>query len=409
MKNKITSNSYKTSLLKGLKEIYLKLSGEKNQEKIPKTLLNLSNVLLSISPNTFLFKAVEIKEYYVKPDKELDDCFPGNFFVEEDNVFKDKIFEYLSKNLNDYNNNLKIVEGIKGIIDQIPSNSFHKKYDRLINPLIKNMNEEDGTLCRLLVTSPFKYKELTYQVINGLNSSPLPKKASDFYAIKNYSENEKKIKDASKDEIQKLRAEFNNALKFQNEKILEQDKKIKGLETDISQLKKELKHTKNTLFTVQVRDAIKAFIKQIKWSFHIYGKGDILNLIQPILKSITDGKDEDKKEGAKMIINLLENLGKMKSAGNDKGHTIRNEGFNADILPKDIQQKYELYKKAESKCSLFGCDCIALLLSIDEINDSNQIITRKKYRLFEDIFSVPTRDKDNNFPKVESLLLSYKA
>ena len=38
MKNKITNNAYnyKTSLLKGLKEIYLNLSGEKNKKRYQK-------------------------------------------------------------------------------------------------------------------------------------------------------------------------------------------------------------------------------------------------------------------------------------------------------------------------------------------------------------------------------------
>ena len=408
MKSKIINqaSNYKSSLFNGLKEIYIKISGEKNKERIPKTLLKLSNELLALSPNTFLFKTVEIKEFSQTPDKELTACFPENYFINEDNVLKKQIFEYLLGNLGNYNDNSLIVDGIKNIMDQIPANTFHKKYDKLIFPLTKNMNVEEGTLCRLLVTCPLKYKELTYQVISCLNSSPLPKKASDFYSIKNYTKNEKNLKDSnslqkvSKDEFQKLKDEFNKAMRLQNDKI-------QKLEFDVSSLKKELKITKNSLFQNQVRDVIKEFIKQIKWSFHIYQKGDILDLIKPILKRITDGKSEEKKEGAKKIIDLLEKLGKMKLAGDDKGHTLRNEGFKVDILPEDIHQRYDLYKKTESKCSILGCDCIALILAIKEINNSTQAVTQKKYNLFENIFNVPLKNKEHNFEKITKLLLSY--
>lgn len=308
--NKVCKGSNcKASLFNGLKEIYLKISGEKDIEKVPKTLLKLSNELLVLCPNTFLFKAVEIKEYNGAQDKELSLCFPESYYTNEDNALKKQIFEYLVGNLMNYNDNSLIVEGIRNIIDQIPANTFHKKYDKLISQLTKNMSVEEGTLCRLLVTCPIKYKELTYQIVNSLNSSPLPKKASDFYSIKNYKKNEKKLKDsyslhkAPEDEFQKLKDEFQKAISRQNEinlaqdqKIRLQDQKIKNLETDVSSLKTELQIAKNSLFKVQVRDAIKEFTKQIKWSFHIYEKGNILELIKPILKTITDGKPEEKKK-----------------------------------------------------------------------------------------------------------------
>ena len=54
-----------------------------------------------------------------------------------------------------------------------------------------------------------------------------------------------------------------------------------------------------------------------------------------------------KKKVQKMIIDLLEKLGNMKLAGNDKGQTIRNEGFKVDIIHEDLHQRYEICKKAE--------------------------------------------------------------
>lgn len=115
------------------------------------------------------------------------------------------------------------------------------------------MNVEEGTVFRLLEIFPIKYKELTYQIINCLNSSPLSKKAFDFYSIKNYSKNEKKLKDsyslhkAPEDEFQKLKKEFIKVMNCQNDislaqdqKIRPQDQHIKNLESDVSSLRKEL-------------------------------------------------------------------------------------------------------------------------------------------------------------------------
>ena len=92
--------------------------------------------------------------------------------------------------------NSLIVEGIKNIIGKISANIFHKKYDKLISTLTKIMNAEERTFWKLLVTYPIKYKELAYQNINSLNSSPWPKKVSEFYFIKNYTKNEKKLKNS---------------------------------------------------------------------------------------------------------------------------------------------------------------------------------------------------------------------
>ena len=107
MKSKIIikASNYKASLFNGLKEIYLKISGEKDKEKVPKTLLKLSNELLSLSPNTFLFKTVEIKEYNETLDKELSACFPEKYFINEDKALKKQIFECLLGNLRNYNDN----------------------------------------------------------------------------------------------------------------------------------------------------------------------------------------------------------------------------------------------------------------------------------------------------------------
>ena len=56
------------------------------------------------------------------------------------------------------------------------------------------MDEESGIKCELLVSTPYKYKELVYVFDTTLALSPLPKEASEFYALKNYKQNQIALK-----------------------------------------------------------------------------------------------------------------------------------------------------------------------------------------------------------------------
>ena len=166
------------NLLKKLQSLYSEKTGIKKD--IPNKLTTISKDLLTKYPKNIFFKIIEIKTFIEKPEKELDQCFPSNYFPDENDAFKSKIYEFLSDNIKDFDNNTAIIEGITKIIDELALNSFLKKYMILIDIIANNFDLENKFLCEVLVTNPFKYKELLYLVDSNLKISPLPKDAQDF-------------------------------------------------------------------------------------------------------------------------------------------------------------------------------------------------------------------------------------
>ena len=108
-----------------------------------------------------------------------------------------------------------------------------------------------------------------------------------------------------------------------------------------------------------------------------------------------------------MIIDLLTKIEEYKNSGNDKSHIIKNIGFNKMQLPGSIKEKYDIYYKNQN-CGISSCDCIALLLSVQEINNSSIECTKNKYLLLENIINVSLKDWNNNKKIVASYLSSYK-
>ena len=393
-------DKYYSNLLEAIKKLYSETFKDKNT--LPKTLNQLSSDLLQKKPNLFFFKIIEIKTYYKAPEEELDLCFPGNYYLNEDKIFKTIIFEFLYQNFKDYENNDIIIKGIKHIIEQLPRDSFHKKYVNLISDITYQMDEENKILSQLLVTTPYRYNDLIVLVDNSLDISPLPDKAAEFYSLSKYKEIEIKLKSFLKKRspIEELREEMIQLTQKQNQKI-------KDLELEVLSLKQQVKETQNSLFIIQLRDIIKAFISQIKISFNINERGgEILEIIKSEISRLTEGKSENEKKGTKMIMKVLEKLFKLKGTGDDLGNIIKNIGFNENILPINIKENYLKYKSGPN-CQVKNCDCIALILSIKEINDSNNETTKKKYNLFKNLFDIPWKDWDSNRKEVIQLLVSY--
>ena len=412
MKNK-EIQKYHDKLLREIQKLY-----QKNfKGKVPITLSKLCKDLLLKFPKNVFFKAIEIKTYNEKSEKELDNCFPGNFYTIENEGFKTEIYRFLYGNLKDYENNQIIIKGICTIINNLDKKSFIKKYIKLIDIIAQPMNEEERVICELLASNPLKYKELSSFVHLSLSLSPLPKTAKDFYAINNYEKNVSAfIQFSRNDSIGQLRQDFfkkislqdekisrlNEAISSQNVTILSQNEKILNLSNEITKLKKESKATKTALFNVQLRDVINAFLGNLCWALHVKKTDNYVSDVEDALKNI-DGKETN---GGKMIIKLLNNLGNLKQSGNDEGHYFKNIGFDLNLLPDEIKEKYEKYK-IKANCGIKSCDCIALLLSIREINDSPECFTKIKYDFLDRLLEIPVRDWDNNKFKVLDLLNSY--
>ena len=414
---------YYSQLLKFLQELY------KNNfnDKIPNTLNMLSKKLLTKNPKCIFFKIIEIKTFYETPDPELEKCFPGDAFPDENDVFKGKIYEFLLSNSKFYLDNSHIFKGITNIIGSLKKDGLIRKYINLIDIFAERMNNDNLLICELLASNPLKYTELISFIDSYFNLSPLPKNPIDFYSISNYKKNIENFKEFNnkKNETIKLQKEFFEEMQKMKNKILEQEKKQNEQEKklleqekkqneqekklleqnkDISNLKKELSSVKETLFNIQKRDEIKAFYNSLCWSLHVENKDEsILENVQNAIRKI----NEKETEGEKMIIDLLTKIEEYKNSGNDKSHIIKNIGFNKMQLPGSIKEKYDIYYKNQN-CGISSCDCIALLLSVQEINNSSIECTKNKYLLLENIINVSLKDWNNNKKIVASYLSSYK-
>ena len=366
--------------------------------KVPSRLNKLSKTLLKKYPNNFFFRAIEIKSFTEEADKELDDCFPGDFFPNDNEKFSGDIYSFLNSNIKNFENNDIIIQGIKVIIGNLKPDSFIKKYISLIDIIAKHFNDENRILCDLLASNPFKYTELRFIVNENLNVSPLPKTAVEFYSINRYSTNIDKFSKHSKgiDDIAKLREEL-------LQKISEQNQAIDNLKLEVDQLKKESKEAKNVLFKIQIRDVIKAFVNYLFWTLNEQKTTlDNIDDVEKKLKQLA----ENSNAGVEMVVNLLKNLKTLKDSGDDGGHHINNIGFSEDILPQEIRNEYAKLKK-NPNCGIKNCDCIALLLSVKEINDSFPEMTKKKYDLLENLIKIPAKDWESNKNQIGKLLNSY--
>lgn len=366
--------------------------------KVPSRLNKLSKTLLKKYPNNFFFRAIEIKSFIEEADKELDDCFPGDFFPNDNEKFSGDIYSFLNSNIKNFENNDIIIQGIKVIIGNLKPDSYIKKYISLIDIIAKHFNDENRILCDLLASNPFKYTDLRFIVNENLNVSPLPKTAVEFYSINRYSTNIDKFSKYSKgiDDIAKLREEL-------LQKISEQNQAIDNLKLEVDQLKKESKDAKNVLFKIQIRDVIKAFVNDLFWTLNEQKKTlDNINDVETKLKQLAGNSND----GVEMVVNLLKNLKTLKDSGDDGGHHINNIGFSEDILPEEIRNEYAKLKK-NPNCGIKNCDCIALLLSVKEINDSFPEMTKKKYDLLENLIKIPAKDWENNKNQIGKLLNSY--
>jgi uncharacterized coiled-coil protein SlyX len=427
MSHKIINDPICINLLNSVKDLYkIKF---KDKKKVPKTLNKLSKDFLIKFPTNFFFKAIEIKSFEEDADKDLDNCFPDNFFPDDNDEFIYKIFEFLYQNIKNFEKNDIIIKGLKGIINSLKSGSLIKKYINLIDIAIKDLDDENKLLCELLASNPFKYKELVFLVDTNIKVSPLPKTAVDFYSLNNYKNNIEKFSKFTAP-IDNLKKEVLAMIESQNDKLSSQEKeinKLKGelssqaqtigdlnskltsqtqtigdLKKEISDLKKDSNIVKFALFQVQIRDVIKAFVTNIFWSLHIKKNIDDVPEVKNDLIAISGSQND----GVNAIVNLLNNLKNLKKSGDDQGHYVNNIGFDETILPEEVRQKYEKLK-GSANCGIKDCDCIALILSIKEVNDSTIEMTKKKYNFFKRLIEIPVKDWEKNKEEVKKLLNSY--
>ena len=204
----------------------------------------------------------------------------------------------------------------------------------------------------------------------------------------NFSKNSERI-----DNLSKLREEF-------LQKINEQNQKINNITEKVNQLEKESKEIKKILSKIRYENA---FMRNLFWTMEGNKTLNDINYVEDKLKFFAGNTNE----GAEMIVNLLENLKTLMGSGDDEDHHLSDIGFNEELLPEEIRKKYVKLKK-KANCGIKDCDCIALLLSIKEINDSSPQVTQKRYDLLKNLIEMPVKDWEHKKVEIKKLLNSYE-
>ena len=407
--------------------------------KLPKSssLFYINKQFLVTFPDTLYFEFINIISSEKKISKELSSCFISDAFNEIDKL-KEKLYQSLYDNSSHLSDNMFILQSISDVINALPKDAFISKYISLISCFTNKMDKENAIICKILVLFPSNYEQLCSRINIALNLANLPEDPVNFYSISNYQLNirnfEAKIskdenpKDSTnqtsksyKDELNSLKSEFINLLSLKDQKhekelkdlreqVKEQVKELNGLREQVKDLSEELKETKFSLFQIQLRDIIKEFLKEVRWSFGLKAKkpDDQKEELKELLEGMTSGEEESKKLGAKVILTIIENCISFKSDGDDSGHYVKNIGFNEKKLPEGIQDLYTKYKK-KSHYIIKNCDIISMILSIGKINHSadNSDETNKMYKLFDDIFSLDKKDLEGRKEKIKSIIINY--
>jgi hypothetical protein len=384
-------------------------------DKMEDVINKISKDLLVVKPTSFLLKTIEIKSYYERPTIELDKCFPGGFYLADDLHFKSMFFEYAVDNLKNYENNELTSNGIKTLINKIPSSSLLKKYIGLIEDITKVMNEEEATLCNVLVTTPYKYRDLTAFINHCINSSILPENPATFYSLNKINENKKNFQNflSKKNELQDMKNDYNAKIEnltnyfkklmqeereYFEEKIKSLQEKSESLQKKIESLREKVDESNMLLFRIHTRDVIKIFQEKIAWVFQIrdYDTTSFLPNLNERLEEFTQDVGEQEKQGKNMILDTINKLKEFK-----------NIGFKEDLLPSEIRTNYLKYKKKEN-CNVYGYDCVALILCLKDVNNSDdEDVTKKKYEYFQSILNISIKDWESKKEFLKKKVLDY--
>ena len=327
--------------------------------KLPKSssLFYINKQFLVTFPDTLYFEFINIISSEKKISKELSSCFISDAFNEIDKL-KEKLYQSLYDNSSHLSDNMFILQSISDVINALPKDAFISKYISLISCFTDKMDKKNAIICKLLVLFPSNYEQLCSRINIALNLANLPEDPVKFYSISNYNLNiqnfEAKIsknenpKDSTseipklfKDELNSLKSEFTNLLSLKDKKhekeLNDLREEMNKMNKKITDLSEELKETKFSLFQIQLRDIIKEFLKEVRWSFGLKAKkpDDQKEELKELLEGMTSGEEESKKLGAKVIFTIIENCISLKISGDDSGNYVKNIGF------KDSYIKYK--------------------------------------------------------------------
>ena len=382
-----------------------------------KTIYGASTSLIKKYPNASIFEFILILSY--NKDIEINDQLKSlstlNFYNEITN-FKIKAYTLFIDFIKGtkFEDNNKVVEKLSELINSIRHDSIVLKYINIIKPLIEGLNKKTQLKMKLYIMIPNTYN-IFYSEISK-ECDIFPKNASDFYSFSNIKNNTEAIKlfveknknnyMALNEKISEIQSDLNRKyeeLKLKNNEInlKYEELKLENKETNLKYEELNLKYNRlqQNLYQINFRDSIKSFLDELMAALNIFNPTSSshtmkIDQIKIKINSLIKGLKDEEKKCADLLIKILDYLKTLNIQGDDLSHYFNNLGFDIDLLPKEVKEKYLLYGNGKT-----DYDCISLVAA-----SLNGYIEEKEQKVLNQFL----HDIYPKFKKNEEIIASIK-
>ena len=336
-----------------------------------KTIYGVCKSLRDKYPNAAIFEFISILSFNKGNEiiKQLKSISLLDFFEIITN-FKIKAFDFFLGCVKEkiYEDNKIVVEKFSEIINSIPTNSIVMKYINIIKPLIEMLDKITQIKMKLYIMIPNAYNKFYSEISKVCDL--FPKNPVDFYSFSKIKDNTEIIKafaeknktnfyslSAMNDTISKIQldlAEKYEELKLKNNetnlKYEQLTSKYEGLNSKYEGLNSKYERLQNNLYLINFRDSIKSFLDELMEALNIFNPNSSSHTMKieeikiKINQLINDFKEEEKR-CAILLLNILDKLKVINKNSDDLSHYFNNLGFDLELLPKKVKEKYLLYKK----------------------------------------------------------------
>ena len=367
-----------------------------------KTIYGVSKSLRDKYPNAAIFEFISILSYNQGKEiiEQLKSISLLDFF-EKITDFKIKAFEFFLGCVKGkiYEDNKIVVEKFSEIINSIPTDSLVMKYINIIKPLIEMLDKITQIKMKLYIMIPNAYN-FFYSEISKVYDL-FPKNPVDFYSYSKIKENTETIKlfveknkkkflslSAMNEQILKIQldlAEKYEELKLKNNeanlkyeelklknnetnlkyeelklnnnetnlKYEELNSKYEGLNSKYEGLNLKYERLQNNLYLINFRDSIKSFLDELMEALNIFNPNSSshtmkIEEIKTKINQLINDFEEEEKKCALLLIDILDKLKTINKNSDDLSYYFNNLGFDIELLPNNVKEKYLLFKKGNN-------------------------------------------------------------
>ena len=360
-----------------------------------RTIYGVSKSLRDKYPNAAIFEFISILSYNQGKEiiEQLKSISLLDFF-EKITDFKIKAFEFFLGCVKGkiYEDNKIVVEKFSEIINSIPTDSLVMKYINIIKPLIEMSDKITQIKMKLYIMIPNAYY-FFYSEISKVYDL-FPKNPVDFYSYSKIKENTETIKgfveknkknfnslSAMNDQILKIQLDLaekyeelklkNNEtnLKYEELKLNNNETNLKyeelnskyeglnskyeGLNSKYEGLNLKYERLQNNLYLINFRDSIKSFLDELMEALNIFNPNSSshtmkIEEIKTKINQLINDFEEEEKKCALLLIDILDKLKTINKNSDDLSHYFNNLGFDIELLPNNVKEKYLLFKKGNN-------------------------------------------------------------